>query len=106
MFLFQHGMSVSSGPKLKRAIKKMWYSLMPILLNARVICASEFAFDKARKLGVLLHRKRCEIIPFGIRMDGKHSKKRTMNRNLMVVGMAGRLVYQKMHDFVIKSLFH
>ena len=105
-FIFQHGMSVSSGPKMKRAIKAMWYSLIPILINARIICASEFAFNKARRLGILLQKKRCKIIPFGIRIDKKNSKNRTMNKDFIVVGMAGRLVSQKRHDLVLESLCH
>lgn len=105
-FIFQHGMSVSSGPKLKRMMKKIWYSLIPILINARIICASEFAFNKARRLGILLQRKRCKIIHFGIRIDKKHSKRRTVNKDSIVVGMAGRLVSQKRHDLVLRSLFY
>lgn len=104
-FIFQHGMSVSSGPKLKRMMKKVWYSLIPILINARIICASEFAFNKARRLGILLQRKRCKIIPFGVRIDKKHLKRRAVNKDSIVVGMAGRLVSQKRHDLVLRSLF-
>lgn len=104
-FIFQHGMSVSSGPKLKRMIKTMWYSLIPILINARIICASEFAFNKARRLGILLQKKRCCIIPFGVRISEKHRKRnRAKSGDVIRLGMAGRLVSQKRFDLVLRSL--
>ena len=98
-------MTLSNGPKLKRMMKKIWYSLIPILINARIICSSEFAFNKARRQGILLQKKRCRIIPFGVRIDKKHLKRKAINKDTIVVGMAGRLVSQKRHDLVLKSLF-
>ena len=104
-FIFQHGMSVSSGPVSKRAIKKLWYSFVPVLLNAKVICSTEFAVKKTRKLGIFLQRKRCVVIPFGISLKKESGKVRNLNGNgALKIGMAGRLVAQKRNDIVLKSL--
>jgi glycosyltransferase involved in cell wall biosynthesis len=104
-FVFQHGMSVSSGFWLQRILKKIWYSLVPILLGARVVCSTEFAFHKARRLGIFLRRKKCLIIPFGINLSGQSQKPNTRKPNGVIqVGMAGRLALQKRQDWVLQSL--
>jgi len=104
-FIFQHGMSVSSGFGLQRILKKIWYSVVPILLDAHVVCSTEFAFRKARRLGIFLQRKRCLIIPFGIKFSGQSQKPTVRKSNGVIrIGMAGRLTPQKRQDWVLQSL--
>lgn len=104
-FIFQHGMTTSSGSKLKRTIKKIWYSIIPILVDAKVICSTEFALSKAKKDCILLRKKRTEILPFGVRINQKNRKRnKVINRHFLRVGMAARLVSQKRFDLVLRSL--
>jgi len=103
--LFQHGMSLSSRFIWKRAIEKIWYSITPIILDAKVICSTEFAFDKAKNLGILLQKKRCSIVPFGVRISEKHIERESVrSKDVIKLGMAGRLAAEKRFDVVLRSL--
>lgn len=105
IYLFQHGMAVSSGSILKKTIKRIWYSLFPILFNARTICSTEFAFKKAKKLGIMLSRKRNIIIPFGININSSAGRLRDIrNKHVIIAGMANKLTSSKRIDLVLKSL--
>ncbi|MDO8549622.1 MAG: hypothetical protein Q7S39_05665, partial [Ignavibacteria bacterium] len=57
-FLFQHGMAVSYGHLIKKLLKKIWFTIIPVLLNAKIICSSEYAFNKTRSKGVHLSSSR------------------------------------------------
>jgi glycosyltransferase involved in cell wall biosynthesis len=104
-FLFQHGMSVSHGALVTKIFKRFWFSLIPILLGANVVCSTEFAFQKTRRLGIFLQKKRCLIIPFGIQLNGHPLKSNTRKPNGAIrIGMAGRLASQKRQDWVLQSL--
>lgn len=105
-FLFQHGMGLSSGSTLaRRIIEKIWYSLIPILLDAKMICSTEFAFNKAKNLGILLQKKRCKIIPFGVIISEQYKNRKNKNsKNAIKVGVAGRLASEKRFDLVLRSL--
>lgn len=103
IYLFQHGMTVSSGFILKRILKKIWFSLLPIVLNAKIICSTDFAFKKARKLGILLQRKRNIIVPFGVKIKIENSRLRDIReKEIITVGMANALVPAKRNDLVLK----
>ncbi len=54
VYFFQHGMTVSHGDIISRNLRKIWYSLLPLLLRAPVICSTEFAQEKLRKKGVFI----------------------------------------------------
>jgi glycosyltransferase involved in cell wall biosynthesis len=104
-FIFQHGMTVSRGSYFKRLIKRIWYSLIPVLVGARVICSTEFAFHKARKNGIKLSWKRVDIVPFGITLPQK-IKNRSLNiiKDGLIVGSLGVFSKIKRFDWLIKSL--
>ena len=105
IYLFQHGMSVSSGSILKRMFKKLWFSLLPILIGAKTICSTEFAFEKAKKLGIFLSKKRNIIIPFGIKIENGVGRLRDIQKKEVInVGMANKLSTSKRIDLVLKSL--
>lgn len=105
IFLFQHGMSINSGFVLMRLIKKMWYSILPVVLNAKTICSTEFAFVKTRGSGIILCKNNNITIPFGIRLNQKVGKIRDiMGKDTITVGMANNLVSGKRNDIVLKSL--
>ena len=103
---FQHGMSVSSGPWYKRVVKKIWFSMIPRLANARVVCSTRFALEKARGLGIRIRERDAVIVPFGISSsrDGYPVNETTPDGSRITVGMAGRLVEQKRADLPLRSL--
>ena len=103
--LFQHGMSVTSGSAAKRILKKIWFSVIPLILNARVICSSEYGLQKAKKLGIRFPRKRSVVIPFGVALPNTENKsKKSASGEWLTVGLAGRFVGEKRFHLVLKSL--
>lgn len=103
-FVFQHGMAVSSGSRLRRRAKKLWHSLVPRVLKANVICSSPYAARKAHELGIRLPQSKLLIIPFGTAMPRKRRADRRRKPNELVVGLAGRLEPQKRQWLVLESL--
>lgn len=103
--LFQHGMTVSSGTLSRRRLKRIWYSVLPWILNARVICSTPYALEKTRALGIHLSTKSVSVVPFGVQsMPGGVRSNRQHERAQIRIGMAGRLEPEKRHDLVIRSL--
>ena len=100
--LFQHGMAVSSGPWPVRLLKRCWYTALPPLLGARVVCSTAYAFEKMRALGIRIPRSRVDIFPFGIRMERQAPP--VAVDGVIRIGMAGNLVSQKRQDLVVESL--
>lgn len=102
--LFQHGMSVQQGSALKRALKKIYFSISPYLFNGKVICSSKFAAQKLKDSGIHIRNSLIEIIPFGVVIpsDFKHGK--FEENSCFTIGMAGRLVKQKRFDRVLNCL--
>ncbi len=108
IFLFQHGMAVDHGSMIKQWIKRIWYSLIPILLNARVICSTEFACRKTRKSGIRISNRRFVVIPFGIQLERRFRQgwhKRELKKEIFV-GSAGVLGKIKRFDLLIQSLIN
>lgn len=104
-YLFQHGMAVRRGFLVKKMLKKIWYSLLPIFLNAKIIYSSEFAVKKSRKLGILLQKRRNIIIPFGVKINSRERMLRNINnKHTVKIGMAGSLTIEKRNDVVLRSL--
>jgi len=107
-FLFQHGMTVSSGSPTSRRLRKVWYSWFPRLLRSRVICSTRYAALKTERLGIALPPERVSIVPFGIALDSWPPKGRAPSGRSEVgvhyIGMAGRLVRQKRQGLVLESL--
>ncbi|NIM17569.1 MAG: glycosyltransferase [Candidatus Aminicenantes bacterium] len=108
IFIFQHGMTVSRGSVIKRRIKKIWYSLIPLLLKAKVVCSTEFAYGKSRKAGILFSKKHLVVIPFGIKINRriKQANNQKEARGKIFVGSAGILSKIKRFDLLIKSLIN
>jgi glycosyltransferase involved in cell wall biosynthesis len=106
IYIFQHGMAVSRGSFFKRNIKKAWYSLIPGILNAKVICSTEYAFNKTLRNGIRISRRRCEIIPFGTRINRKarESQLQKILKTELNIGSAGVLVKIKRFNLLIESL--
>jgi glycosyltransferase involved in cell wall biosynthesis len=108
LFLFQHGMTVNRGSPVKRLIKRTWYSIVPALLNAKIICSTDFAFQKARAIGIKLLKKRTVIVPFGIELPKKKElnidKKRLEEK--IIIGSAGNLAKIKRFDWLLKSIMN
>lgn len=103
--IFQHGMSVSNGSLAKRSLKKIWFSVIPTILNARVICSSEYALQKVKILGIRVPRKRLVVIPFGVALrNTANTPKRKFGSGRLNVGIAGRFVGKKRFHLVLKSL--
>ena len=100
--LFQHGMAVSTGSGINRFLKRMWYTLIPVLLRAHVVCSTTFASDKIKRLGIFVRRKRIVITPFGVPV--KRTLPAASRDGLIRVGMAGNLVGWKRHHLVLESL--
>jgi len=95
-FIFQHGMTVSYGPFVKRLVKRVWYSLLPVLLRAAVICSTRFAKDKLKKKGIILPKSFFKIVPFGAEIPNEYlSARRAGPTNQLYVGLTGRFVPQK-----------
>ncbi|MHA1843332.1 MAG: glycosyltransferase family 4 protein [Promethearchaeota archaeon] len=104
-FIFQHGITISHGSLIKRFIKKIWISLLPFILRAKIICSTEFAFSKIKKLGIITSRKKIITIPFGIKINKNQQKIRSLvKKDTITIGMANVLVPDKRNDLVIKSL--
>jgi glycosyltransferase involved in cell wall biosynthesis len=108
LFLFQHGMTVSRGNPVKRLIKRTWYSIVPALLKAKIICSTDYAYQKARRNGIRLSKKRTAIVPLGIGLPGK--KERNIDKKRweeeIIVGSAGNLAKIKRFDWLLKSLMN
>ncbi len=105
IFLFQHGMAVSHGPLMKRNLKKIWFSIVPFVLNAKVICSNKFAFEKIKKLGIILPGRKIITIPFGTKIEINQNRIRDISeKDSITIGMASVLVPDKRNDLVIKSL--
>jgi len=103
--IFQHGLSVSSGPFVRRMVKKRFYSLLPWLLNAEIICSTRYACQKSRQHGVHFPKKKTSIIPFGVPFYSKRKPARDHAIDSTInVGMAGNLIHQKRQDLVLESL--
>ena len=103
--IFQHGMSVSSGSLAKISLKKIWFSVIPILLNARVICSSEYALQKVKRLGIRFPRKHFVVIQFGVALPSTQNRPNNkVTGDGLTVGLAGRFVGQKRFHLVLKSL--
>ena len=102
VLLFQHGMAVSSGPQIKRFVKRMWFTILPVLLRARVVCSTVFASDKLRRLGIFVQSNRRVIIPFGVPVKRRRASK--SQDGFLRVGIAGNLVDWKRHHLVLESL--
>jgi glycosyltransferase involved in cell wall biosynthesis len=103
---FQHGMSVSRGGRMKRAVKRLWLSVAPRLVGARVVCSTRFALEKARGLGIRIREQDALIVPFGIESTRDSRPVETIRgeTGVITVGMAGRLVPQKRLDLPLKAL--
>jgi glycosyltransferase involved in cell wall biosynthesis len=101
--LFQHGMAVSSGPRVVRAAKKAWFSLVPWLLDTHTVCSTEFAQRKSEALGVRFRRGRVHIIGFGTDVERKRDRS-ARSADSVTIGMAGRLDRQKRQHLVLESL--
>lgn len=103
---FQHGMSVSGGPRHKRAIKKLWLSMVPRLVGARVVCSTPFALEKAGALGIRIREREAVIVPFGVEptRDVIPLKRAHRERGVITLGVAARLVAQKRLDLPLKAL--
>jgi glycosyltransferase involved in cell wall biosynthesis len=108
IFIFQHGMAVSRGSVIKRRIKKIWYSLIPVLLKAKLVCSTVFAYGKSRKAGILISKRRLVVIPFGIKIKRrmKQADNQKEAKDMIVVGSAGIMSKIKRFDLLIKSLIN
>lgn len=106
IFVFQHGLAVSNGRWFKRTVKKKWYSIMLNVLKAKVICSTEFAFQKSLASGIHLSERRKLVIPFGIDLSNieKNTERDGADSGKLIVGSAGRLARIKRFDMLIESL--
>jgi len=107
VLLFQHGLTVQRGIMIKRLLKRIWYSIIPFLLNAKVICSTQFAKDKLKLRGIYIPNYRIRIIPFGIKfpkqIDPTPFK---LTTGELRVGLAGHFIKQKRFDIVLKSFLN
>lgn len=102
IYLFQHGMAVSRGNHIKRNVKQIWYTILPHLLNAKIICSTNFACEKMWDSGINIHINRIIKIPFGTRM--KRSSSTNMIRDdRIIIGAAAAFAPIKRLDWLIKS---
>jgi len=104
VFIFQHGMTVSTGAYWKNVIKKAWYTIVPFLLNSKIICSTEFAKKKNRLNGIFIPQSRYIVIPFGAYFHHRKEINIPDDKNTMYIGMAGRMVKQKRFDRILKLL--
>ncbi len=105
VFMFQHGMTVSHGPFVKRVAKKIWYSLIPLILGARVVCSTSYARKKTLRKGVYIPRFLLRIVPFGIELPRRVAPHRgAPDGQPLRIGMAARLVPEKRFSLVLGSL--
>lgn len=104
-FVFQHGMALGRKSIIKRIFKRVWYSIIPWLINGKVLFASEFALKKARKRGIFISKKRSKIIPFGILMNSEHAIKKIkkVSSDGIKIGLAGRLAKVKRFDLFFEA---
>lgn len=100
--LFQHGMAVSHGARPVRLLKRWWFAGIPVLLGARVVCSTAYAFDKMRALGIRISPDRVDVIPFGIPLE-RHAPPPPVEGEIRI-GMAGNLVSQKRMHLVLEGL--
>jgi len=107
ILFFQHGMAVSHGPFAKRLLKKVFYSIMPPLLKAKVICSTSFAKKKLRDKNIYLKDSIIRIVPFGLIPPNKsYPKTYEPQKRKIQIGLAGRFVPQKRFDLVLKSFYN
>ncbi len=105
--LFQHGMTVTQGRFLKRLLKKIWYSTVPLMLWARIICSTPFAKEKLRKKGIYLPAFLLRIIPFGVKCPSKsYSKRAGSEKERLRIGLAGHFLRAKRFHRVLKSFLN
>ncbi|HUF08237.1 MAG TPA: glycosyltransferase family 4 protein [Rhodothermales bacterium] len=103
--VFQHGMMPGRRSRLSRRLRTWWYSLLPVVLNAKVVCSTTEAYQKMSGMGVRVRKSAVVIVPFGITLSPHRSAKiAPAYPGTLTVGMAGRLVKQKRHELVIRSL--
>ncbi|MEX0966085.1 MAG: glycosyltransferase [Bacteroidia bacterium] len=106
--IFQHGMTMSKGGALKKAIKGTWYSQLPRLLKAKVVCSTQYALEKARLSGIEIADSDAFITPFGIDLKRKETPKEygAPLKSRLVVGTAGRLEEIKRFGLLLQSLMN
>ena len=103
--VFQHGMMPGRRSNVRRRLMKWWYSLLPAVLNAKIVCSTPEAYEKVIGMGIRLRGSDVAIVPFGIRLSPHRSAKAApAYPGTLTVGMAGRLVPQKRHELVVQSL--
>ena len=102
VMLFQHGMAVSSGPQLKRILKCVWFTIIPIVLRASVVCSTDFASEKLRNLGIFVRSKQRVIVPFGVPV--KRGAPSRGQKDTLRVGLAANLLDWKRQHLVLDSL--
>ena len=103
--VFQHGMMPGRRSRLRRRLRTWWYSLLPVVLNAKVVCSTPEGYQKMSGMGVRVAESDVAIVPFGITLSPRRSAKAApAYPGALAVGMAGRLVKQKRHELVIQSL--
>lgn len=104
IYFFQHGMTVAQGGRIKRMLKRYWYSFAPRIRNGKVICSTEFARNKMHKVGVSIPDSIIKIIPFGTGIEDLRDKSVYGPANgRLRIGMAGNLVGQKRFNRVLES---
>lgn len=108
IFLFQHGMSVSSGNPLRKLFYKKFYGFVSVVISGGVISSTKFAISKSRYSGINLRDKDCRLINFGIPVkeldDPMQSKENSPDSSKIIIGYAGRLVGQKQAELILNSL--
>lgn len=102
--LFQHGMTLGRKSLLGRAAKRLWYSIIPPLLGASVVCSTPEARRKLSRSGIRIADRRILYVPFGIDMTKHRRRLIGDSSGRLRIGMAGRLVASKRFDWVVASL--
>jgi len=105
VLIFQHGLTFNSKNLLIIIIKKLWYSVTPVLLNARVICSTSFAKAKLKGRGIWFPNSFIKVVPFGIILPSNISSHRRPFdiKKEIRVGVAANLVKEKRVDLILKS---
>lgn len=103
--VFQHGLTFNSKNLLVRTIKTIWHSVVPILLNAKIICSTSSAKKKLRERSIFIPNSIIKIIPFGIILpSGRSSNCSYSNlRDKIRVGVAANFLEQKRISLVLES---
>jgi glycosyltransferase involved in cell wall biosynthesis len=105
--LFQHGMIFDNKNFLKRNANKLVYIILPILLNAKVVCSTEFAKKKMARRGIILPNSLIKIIPFGVELPSKRlDQSEYSNNDTIRIGMAGYFAPQKRFNLVLEFIIN